>query len=106
MARRAPFAPYESSRIANLGLLLVLFCWLRLGLDACGLLRGRVGVVDRWAARLLRGLLMAIRLVMAPFAPAARFGGGIGLAPCVIDGLVMLVVAPRELRDGFHAGQA
>jgi membrane protein required for colicin V production len=70
-----------------------------------------LGWLDRLggaAAGLLRGLLMAIGLVMAlvafsPKPPPAVVESR--LAPYVIDAAhVLVAVAPRELRDGFHAG--
>ncbi|MDP2996152.1 MAG: CvpA family protein [Bryobacterales bacterium] len=111
--------PYVSHRgFANLaGFLLVFFGVLLVG-SLVGWMLAKLlkwaglGWLDRFGGAvfgLLRGLLIAIGLVMAlvAFAPKPPPASVVEsrLAPYVIDAArVLVAIAPRELRDGFHAG--
>ena len=110
--------PYVSHRgFANLaGFLLVFFGVLLVG-SLVGWMLAKLlkwaglGWLDRLMGAvfgLLRGLLIGIGLVMAllAFAPKPPPSSVVEsrLAPYVIDAArVLVAIAPRELRDGFHA---
>lgn len=111
--------PYVSSRgLANfIGFLLVFFGVLLAG-SVVGWILAKLlkwaglGWLDRLMGAgvgLLRGIIIAVALVMALVAfapkPPPRSVVESRLAPYVIDAArVLAAVAPRELRDGFHAG--